>query len=367
MGGEMRLDFPGLTKRVRGKSVSWRVRVEGDPNRKITIPVGPDHREFMEHYRAARVGERLAPPDRTIEADGTMGWIVAHYLTHLEREVKAGLKSPLTLKERRNLATFVLGQQSEQPKTRGKAYRGLPMNIPAVELLAFQDRMLATPGKARNVWMFMRAAYDHAVARKLCHENPFKSVERPRYTSAGGAKAWTVADLTKFRERHPQGTMAHLWLSLHMFTACRIGDACILGRGHEAREDGVLWLAWQPGKKGSRPVKIPLAAPLERAIRAQKLVGPTYLLTAHGKPFATPEALRNRVQKWCAEAGLTGLSSHGIRKAAGELLALGGATQYEIMALHAHANAATSQVYTRGADAARLGKMAVDRLSLMDW
>lgn len=367
MGGKMRLDFPGLTKRVRGKSVTWRVRMEGQPDRKITIPVGPDHREFMEHYRAARAGERLTPPERSTEIEGTMGWVVAAYLTHLEREVRAGIKSPLTLKERRNLAVFVLGQQSEQANTRGRAYRGLPASIPPAELLAFQDRMMATPGKARNVWMFMRAAYDHAVSRKLLHANPFKAVDRPAYKSAGGAKAWTVDDMTKFREAHPLGTMAHLWLSLHMFTACRIGDACILGRGHEAREDGILWLSWQPGKKGSRPVKIPLAAPLDRAIRAQKLVGPTYLLTAHGKPFASPEALRNRVQKWCADAGLVGLSSHGIRKAAGELLALSGATQYEIMSLHGHANATTSQVYTKGAESARLGKMAVEKLSGMEW
>jgi site-specific recombinase XerC len=367
MGGDMRLDFPGLTKRVRGKAVAWRVRVEGNPNRKITLPVGPDHREFADHYRAARAGERLAPPDQITAAEGTMGWIVQAYLSHLAREVAAGTKSPLTLKERRNLAAFVLAQQSEQRNTRGKEYRGLPMTIPAAELLAFQDRMLGLPGKARNVWMFMRAAYDHAVKRNLCNSNPFKMVDRPAYKSAGGATAWTLDDLAQFRERHPQGTMAHLWLSLHMFTACRIGDACILGRGHELRESGALWLSWQPSKKGSRPVKIPVAAPLERAIRAQKLIGPTYLLTAHGKPFASPEALRNRVQKWCAEAGLVGLSSHGIRKAAGELLALAGATQYEIMALHAHANATTSQIYTKGAEAARLGQMAVQKLEALEW
>lgn len=367
MGGKMRLDFPGLTKRVRGKSVAWRVRVEGDPNRKITIPVGPTHRDFAEHYRAARAGERLAPPPIEDANEGTVAWIIAAYLRHLEREVKAGTKSPLTLKERRNLATFVLGQQSEQTKTRGKLYAGLPMQIPAVELLAFQDRMLDKPGKARNVWMFMRAAYDHAVSRKLCYGNPFKMVARPEYKSAGGAKAWTVDDLAQFREKHPQGTMAHLWLSLHMFTACRIGDACKLGRGHEVRKDGALWLVWQPGKKGSSPVSIPVAAPLERAIRAQKLAGPTYLLTAHGKPFASPEALRNRAQKWCAEAGLVGLSSHGIRKAAGELMALHGASQYEIMAVHAHTNAATSQVYTDGVDRARLGSAGVAKLAGMDW
>lgn len=73
--------------------------------------------------------------------------------------------------------------------------------------------------------------------------------------------------------------------------------------------------------------------PLLKAARAQKVQGATYLLTAAGKPFSTAESLRNRVQKWCAAAGIEGKSSHGIRKAAAELLAEAGCTQHQIMAL----------------------------------
>lgn len=71
--------------------------------------------------------------------------------------------------------------------------------------------------------------------------------------------------------------------------------------------------------------------------------------------------------EWCDAAGLTGLSSHGIRKAAGHLMALNGATQYEIMAVHGHNNAETSQVYTNGVDRARLGTLAADKLAGLDW
>ena len=363
----MRLNFPGLTRRMRGNTTSWRVRVEGQPNRKITIPVGPDHREFVEHYRAARAGDRLAPPLAVTEADGTVGWIVQSYLGHLSRQVTAGAASPLTLKERRNLAAFVLAQTSCQPRTRGRVWRVLPAQIPTTELVAFKDRMIATPGKARNVWKFMAAAYDHATERGQATSNPFRAVARPKYTNGGGAKPWSIEDLAKFREAHPAGTMAHLCLTLFMFTACRIGDAYRLGREHERKQDNALRLVWMPSKKGSRPVNIPVLPPLERAIRAQTVVGPTYLLTQAGKPFASPEALRNRFQKWCAEAGITGLSSHGIRKAAGHLMALNGATQYEIMAVHGHANAATSQVYTQEVERASLGNLAASKLAGLEW
>ena len=368
-GGDMRLKYPGLVpRRVKGKPTSWRVRVDGDVNRKITLPVGPDHPDFHTHYRAARAGVKIAAPQDAAPDRGTLGWLLKSYLAHLERQVAAGQASPLTFKERRNLVAYVLSQKSEQRASKGKAYGGLPMTIPASELTAFKDRMAATPGKARNVWKLLTAAFDFGVERGHCGVNPARAVAAPVYRSQGGATPWTVKDLERFRERHQPGSTAHLALTLFMFSACRIGDACWLGRDQEERHGGTLWLAWQPRKKGSRHVRIPVLAPLERAIRAQTVVGPAYLLTAHGKPFASPEALRNKMKQWVLEAGLPAdRSSHGIRKAAGHLLALHGATQYEIMAVHGHANAATSQVYTETVERMRLGEMAVSKLAGMEW
>lgn len=367
-GGNMRVDFPGLTEeRLPSGNKRWRVRVEGARARKITLPFGPEHPDFDSHYRAARAGERLSVPQDTGPDRGTLGWLATAYLKHLGAMVEAKDASALTLKERVSLTTFLLGQQSEQPKSRGKEYRGLPAVMPAAELHALKDRMAATPGKARNVWKLLIALYDFGVDRGYCSINPARAVPRPTYRSAGGATPWTVEDLDAYRDRHQPGTMAHLALTLFMFTACRIGDAYRLGRQHETRHAGQLWLDWQPAKKGSRRVTIPVLAPLERAIRAQTIVGPTYLLTEAGKPFASPEALRNWFKKRCREAGLEDRSSHGIRKAAGHILALNGATQYEIMSVHGHANASTSQVYTESVERMRLGEMAASRLAAMDW
>lgn len=365
--GDMRLRYRGLTCEKHGSGQRWRVRVKGSQSKRITLPCGPDHPDFHAHYTAAREGK--PPPTRRIAAanPGTMGWILRTYLDHLARMVKAGQASPLTLKERNNLAAFILGQTSTQPNSAGRSYATLPMTIPPGELLAFRDRMAHTPGKALNVWKALTAAYDHAVERGMIPHNPIRAVPRPAYRSGGGAKPWTLDDLRAYREAHPPGTMAHLALSLFMFTACRISDACRLGRAHEERHNGALWLAWQPAKAGSRMVRLPVLPPLAQAIRAQTIIGPTYLLTAHGKPFASPEALRNRFKKWCIAADLPDRSSHGIRKAAGHLLALHGATQYEVMAVHGHANAATSQVYTDSVERMRLGELAASRLAGLEW
>lgn len=365
-GKVVRLHFPGLIPRLKGgRTVGWRVRVKGDVNRKISLPVGPEHADFQQHYAAARAGERLdAPPDHD---PGTMGWLMSAYLDHLTAQVDAGNASPLTLKERRSLSKYVLDQTSSQRRSRGQTYGTLPVTIPLEELEAFKDRMTAKPGKARNVWKMMTAAYDFGMRRGLCRSNPFRAVAKPVYRSAGGATAWTLDDLRKFREAHPAGSTAHLALTLFMFTACRIGDVYWLGRAQETRYKGQLWLEWQPSKKGSRPVAIPVLPPLESAIRSQKVVGDAYLLRQDGKPFASAEAVRNKMQDWTAAAGLQSRTSHGIRKAAGHLLALNGATQYEIMAVHGHAQASTSQVYTESVERMRLGEIAVSKLANMDW
>ena len=42
----------------------------------------------------------------------------------------------------------------------------------------------------------------------------------------------------------------------------------------------------------------------------------SWLVTDHGKPFASPEAFRNKFKDWCRQAGLPEhCTSHGIRKA----------------------------------------------------
>lgn len=88
------------------------------------------------------------------------------------------------------------------------------------------------------------------------------------------------------------------------------------------------------------------------ARRAAKVQGETYLLNAKGVPFSTPDSLGAMFRRWCNDAGLDKRSAHGVRKAAGHLLAQEGCSQYQIMTIHGHTQAQTSEVYTRGAERA---------------
>ncbi|QRZ14187.1 tyrosine-type recombinase/integrase [Paracoccus methylovorus] len=351
----MKVEFPGLYAEKRGSRIRYVVRKEGDKTKKTTLAVAPGHPKFMEHYHAARAGVRLdAEPDGVAAIRGSVGWLVDLYIAEMDRAVAAEQMHPSTCHQRSTFLTWLRSEVGEYS-----------LAMPQSQLILLRDKKADTPGAADNFIKAVRAMYDWGERRKHARSNPAAGIKK--INQGTGAKPWTLDDLQAFRKRYPLGTMAHLALTLFMFTACRIGDVVNLGRKNEVKRDGAVWLDWQPEKKGSTRVQIPILPPLLKAIRAQSVVGPTYLLTEQGQPFSSKNSFGNKFADWTGKAGLEGLSSHGIRKAAGELLALNGASQYHIMAVHGHASAKTSEIYTQGADRARLADQAMQKLAGMDW
>lgn len=124
--------------------------------------------------------------------------------------------------------------------------------------------------------------------------------------SGGGAEPWLAEDVEKFLARHGPGTMARLWFCLAYDSHGRIGDMHRLGSNNEALHDGERYLEWQPSKKGSAVVSIPLGEILstELALHDER---DTYLLTELGKPSASSDSIDsrdNRVRKWTIATGL---------------------------------------------------------------
>lgn len=353
----LKLDFPGLLKeKLPSGNYRYRVRMEGNPNRRVRLHIDPDHKDFPDHYRAARCGIEIKPDDKTVVAPirDSVKWLVTEYLTWFKAQVKGGVYSPDTLKQRKSKLAKL------------DSCGDYAMNMPQAELLKIRDTMSDTPGSADNFIKSMRAMYTWAVDRRLCDVNPATGIGKLN-PGMGGAKPWTIDNLQAYRDAHPPGTPAHLCLTLFMFTACRISDAIVLGCADEFNQGGIRGLGWQPKKKGSAFVKIPMLPPLFKATRAAKVQGNTYLLTEYGHSFRSPEGLRNRFRKWCDDAGLYDLSSHGIRKAAGHLLAQEGCSQYQIMAIHGHTQAKTSEIYTKGIERWKLAVDAMRTLEGMEW
>lgn len=360
---EVRLDFPGLLiERNRNGSPRCRVRVEGDRTKRITLPVGPDHTDFQNYYAAARAGELWEPPVTHI-VDKSLDWLVGRYLDFLGKMVEAKQMSPATLKQRRSVLSRLCDYQDPD----GARYGDFDMAAPTAAFIDIRDAWASRPGAADNLIKSIRAVYTWAISREIVSNNPAAGIAPINRNPKGGATPWKPADLKAFKDAHPKGTTAHLWLTLQAFTACRIGDAIWLGREQEVMHQGQLYLDWQPRKKGSAPVSIPMLPQLIEATRASKIIGPSYILSEKGKPFSSTEALRVRVQRWCKSAGLTDRSSHGIRKATAELMAESGCTQHQIMAVMAHTEAKTSEIYTKGVQRRVLAADGMRALASIDW
>nr|WP_319513722.1 tyrosine-type recombinase/integrase [uncultured Cohaesibacter sp.] len=355
----MKIDFPGLIEeKMPSGNIRYRVRVAGNKNRRITLSIQPDHKQFKEHYLAARQGIAITeewPEDEPKAVKGSLKWLIEKYLMALETKVEQKTASEQTYKQRHSLLTRLYDDYGNYTK-----------DMPQTYVIRLRDEMAATPGAADNMVKSLRAMYTWANETGLCTTNPATGVSK-LIKQNKGATPWTVEDLHKYRETHQPGTTAHLCLTLFMFTACRISDAIKLGRDNEFERAGIRGLGWQPSKKGSNFVEVPMLPPLFEATRTAKVQGSTYLLTEYGKPFSSPEGLRNRFRKWCDEAGLHERTSHGIRKAVGHLLAHHGCTQYQIMAIQGHTQAKTSEVYTKGVERWQLAIAAMDKLKTLEW
>lgn len=347
---EMHIRYRGLIREaLPSGTIRWRVRVERNPNRRITLNVDPDHVAFLEHYHAARAGVQLPPPEDNDRAaiEHTISWLTFKHLEFLERATKAGQTSPLTVKKRKGLYQRLRNHCGEYA-----------LNMPPKAVIALRDEMAETPAYADSMVEAVRSLFDWAIEREICDTNPALGIKRID-AGRGGAVAWTLPEIRQFIGRHSFGTPAYTTLMLFLFTACRIGDAIHLGREHEFEFQGTRFIGWQPSKKGSASVEVPMVPQLYEATRAGKIVGKTYLIKRNGEPYRAADNLGQQFRKWVRQAELGNRSAHGIRKSVGNILADLGFNQYTIMSIHGHTEAKTSEVYTRGVERRSLAREAM--------
>ncbi len=155
-----------------------------------------------------------------------------------------------------------------------------------------------------------------------------------------------------------------------------------LGSDNLETHDGVEYVAYQPGKRGSKHVSAPVQDLLRAELAHHDLSSrDTFLVNEYGRPFASPAAMGNKVRDWIIEAGLcvevagsnpkqkekrATRSQHGIRKAVAEAMASNDATVIEIMALLGHSEMKTTQVYVEHVNRRKLAASGRVKMSNMD-
>jgi integrase len=345
--------------------------VEGQKGKKITLPVGPKHPEFHLHYAAAREGKKIELAARKPTNPKSFDGMRALYTDWMEGRVKVGALSPSTLSSRKR----GLQQAADCLAKKGARIGEMDANLPLAAFAHIRDSFGERTGAAQTCLKALRAMYAWGAENGFPPNSDILKV-KSNHRSKGGAQPWSSEDKAQFLRRHGPGTMARRWFMLAHDTAGRIGDMHLLGPQHEEVREEQIIIRWQPGKRGSQMVAVPISKPLMLELRDLPEDAGAYLLTKYGKPFSSSGSLDNRVRKWTIEAGLcewdsdnqkdrATRSQHGIRKARAEEIAEQGGSVFEVMALLSHTDSKTAGVYFKRFERERLVAKAVGRISVV--
>jgi len=224
----MQIELKGLLRETtKAGTVFYRVRVEGKKAKRIRLTITPEHPDFMEHYHAARRGISMVVTDPIDAAlPKSLSWLTLKFEAYIADQVEAGQLDPKTLTQRRSFYRRLRAAHGEKH-----------MLMPPHALQLMVDDMSDTPGAARNLVKSLRALYRWGQERGHVASNPAAGIKLP--PEGKGAVPWSLDDLKQYRETHPKGTMAHLTLSLFMFTGGRISDVYQMGRDNEVMRAGV--------------------------------------------------------------------------------------------------------------------------------
>jgi integrase len=284
-------------------------------------------------YEAAKA--RLGVADKPIKGTGSLRWLAEMYF---RSKVFARLND-LTQRERRSVLNRIVDQHGPKPFALME-----PRHVEAI-----RDEVDGEPANKRV--KCLRYLFKWAINAGHAKKNPAKDAALIQ-TGSTGYTPWTREDILQFEECHPIGTKARLALALFLYTGQRRSD--VVGFGPLTIRGGRLKFIQHKGRdRKPKRMSIPLIEPQRQILDASPLGGVTYLETAYGQPFSIA-GFGSKFRAWCDEAGLQGLSAHGIRKATGIIAAERGATAHEIMAILGHSTLEEAERYTRMANEAKL-------------
>lgn len=213
-----------------------------------------------------------------------------------------------------------------------------------------------TPSAANNFLRILHLLMRQAIELELREDDPTQFVRKIKIKTAG-FKSWQETDIEAYIKAHPAGTKAHLALMLLLYTGLRRSDVVRVGPQHI--RDGILTIKQT---KTGNDVNMPVHPMLSTALKQCSYDQLVYLTTSFGKPY-TPAGFGNWFRDVTDQAGLKGLTAHGLRKAIARRLAEAGCTPHEIMSITGHQNLKEVVLYTAAANRKQMAQSAMDRLN----
>ena len=316
--------------------------------KKIRLHAMPGTPAFMEEYRLAMALFEPASQRRRAPSFAETGSFRRLCQAYFSSPEYLGLDVS-TREWRRRALELICEKHGVKPFAR--------MDAKAVRML--RDELATKPGAANSRLKALKALFSWAVEAHEANNNPARDVRLLRYATKGH-HSWSHEEIAQFEDRHPIGSKPRLAMALLLYTACRREDAPRLGPQHV--KAGRIRFT-QAKNEHRKPVLIdmPVAAPLQAVLDSTPIRHLTFLVTEYGKPF-TAAGFGNRFREWCDQAGLTGCSAHGLRKAMAAMLAESDATAHQIGAVTGHSSLEEIERYTRAASKSRLADEAIGKL-----
>lgn len=308
----------------------WRFRKTGFPT--VTLHGEPGSPQFMAELAQARAQAPLSVGSGKVTPGSFTALCAAYYAS-------AGFKRlrPITQATYRNTLERFRAKNGERP------YAAMRRE----DVRRFMDQKAETPSAANHLLQVLKVLFRFAMDRGLIETDPTHKV-RKLTIDGEGFEPWTDAQIAAYRERWPTGTKPRLAFELLYQTSQRRGDVVLMGRQH-VKGGRLVFRQSKTGTEVSIRISPELQAELDHVPAGQMV----FLQTGFNRPF-TAAGFGNWFRDQCDAAGVTGVSAHGLRKAAAREIAEGGGTAHEIMAVTGHKTLAEVDRYTKSAARAGL-------------
>ena len=320
--------------RQRDRHGRWRYYFRRGHGPRTALPGEPGCPEFMAAYQQATANVQLGAARY---AAGTFGALAAEYF----RSVK-----------------FKRLGNATQAVTRGIVERFVAVHghrLVAQMVRKHVERLVAekadTPAAANNFLKRLRVLLRFAIALGWRKDDPTIGVTRFK---EGEWHSWTEDEIAAFEARWHVGSLERTAFALHLYTAQRRADVCVMTWADIAGSK----IRVVQAKTGAK-LQIEIHPHLRAVLDAWPRKHLTILTSSKGAQY-TVESYGNLMADAIEAAGLPARCVlHGLRKAAARRLAEAGCTEKQIAAVTGHRTLSEVARYTRAAEQERLASAAI--------
>jgi integrase len=327
----MKMTLPHVTAREnRGGTYRYYFFRRGQPLTRL--PGEPREPEFMAEY------QRCLNPETPSIADyrGSFEWLCDQYMDAPAFRSKA----PATRTARRRIILSMMKEPLERGKPERFGHeRADRIGIAHLEIL--RDRKSDNPNAANERLKILSQVFKFAKRKP----NPVRDIERLS-APKGGHRTATDEDIAAYEAKHPSGP-PRLAMTLLKAFGPRVSDLRLLGRQH-VKDGRLCFVTVKTGMLCQLAVSN-VDLPRDRL---------TFVLTEDGAAFASDKALSQRVAKWFRQAGVFGVTAHGVRKWLATKKANEGSSEHELMAWFGWRDPKEARPYTQATNRRQLADQA---------